>query len=376
MKTRLARFTATGYRNFGDPITIDFTDVHDYRFNQICVDDNIIMKMGIYGPNGSGKSNLGFALFNIVSHLTDNASEVLKSNPGIFLNVDKRTTEAVFHYEFKHGNDLIVFEYRKPNESSISRETFKLNDKIIYDYDYISHGFSVRNLDEIAGPNLTFEYMGDNLSVLRYIANNTVQKDDSPVRAVMDFASHMLWFRSLNNGNNYIGLENGSVLLDDWIINNGYVRDFNDFLKEICGIDVKLDVAKGIDNKPILIEKHKNGSLIFRIVLSSGTSAAELFYFWMKRFNNVSFLFLDEFDVFYHFELAGKIIKKLNDYPDMQVIFTTHNTTLMGNDILRPDCYLILKEGKLRSYIDRAGGREIREGHNLEKIYRGGGLNG
>ena len=376
MKTRLARFTATGYRNFGDPITIDFTDVHDYRFNQICVDDNIIMKMGIYGPNGSGKSNLGFALFNIVSHLTDNSSEVLKSNPGIFLNVDKRTTEAVFHYEFKHGNDLIVFEYRKPNESSISRETFKLNDKIIYDYDYIRHGFSVRNLDEIAGPNLTFEYMGDNLSVLRYIANNTVQKDDSPVRAVMDFASHMLWFRSLNNGNNYLGLENGSVLLDDWIINNGYVRDFNDFLKEICGIDAKLDVAKGIDNKPILIEKHKNGSLIFRIVLSSGTSAAELFYFWMKRFNNVSFLFLDEFDAFYHFELAAKIIRKLNDYPDMQVIFTTHNTTLMGNDILRPDCYLILKEGKLRSYIDRAGGREIRKGHNLEKIYRGGGLNG
>ena len=368
MKTRLARFTATGYRNFGDPITIDFTDVHDYRFNQICVDDNIIMKMGIYGPNGSGKSNLGFALFNIVSHLTDNSSEVLKSNPGIFLNVDKRTTEAVFHYEFKHGNDLIVFEYRKPNESSISREIFKLNDKIIYDYDYISHGFSVRNLDEIEGPNLTFEYMGDNLSVLRYIANNTVQKDDSPVRAVMDFASHMLWFRSLNNGNNYIGLENGSVLLDDWIINNGYVRDFNDFLKEICGIDVKLDVAREIDNKPILIEKHKNGSLIFRIVLSSGTSAAELFYFWMKRFNNVSFLFLDEFDAFYHFELAGKIIRKLNDYPDMQVIFTTHNTTLMGNDILRPDCYLILKEGKLRSYIDRAGGREIRENRSEGKI--------
>ena len=375
MKTRLARFTATGYRNFGDPITIDFTDVHDYRFNQICVDDNIIMKMGIYGPNGSGKSNLGFALFNIVSHLTDNSSEVLKSNPGIFLNVDKRTTEAVFHYEFKHGNDLIVFEYRKPNESSISRETFKLNDKIIYDYDYIRHGFSVRNLDEIAGPNLTFEYMGDNLSVLRYIANNTVQKEDSHIRAVMDFASHMLWFRSVN-GNSYIGLENSSVLLDDWIINNGYVRDFNDFLKDICGIDVKLDVAKGIDNKPILIEKHKNGSLIFRIVLSSGTSAAELFYFWMKRFDNVSFLFLDEFDAFYHFDLAAKIIRKLKDYPDMQVIFTTHNTTLMGNDILRPDCYLILKDGKLRSYIDRAGGREIREGHNLEKIYRGGGLNG
>ena len=46
MKTRLARFTVSGYRNFGDPITIDFTDVHDYKFSQECIDDGIIMKMG------------------------------------------------------------------------------------------------------------------------------------------------------------------------------------------------------------------------------------------------------------------------------------------------------------------------------------------
>ena len=39
----------------GNPITIDFTDVHDYKFSQECIDDGIIMKMGIYGPNGSGK---------------------------------------------------------------------------------------------------------------------------------------------------------------------------------------------------------------------------------------------------------------------------------------------------------------------------------
>ena len=47
MKTRLARFTVSGYRNFGDPITIDFTDVHDYKFSQECIDDGIIMKMGV-----------------------------------------------------------------------------------------------------------------------------------------------------------------------------------------------------------------------------------------------------------------------------------------------------------------------------------------
>lgn len=82
------------------------------------------------------------------------------------------------------------------------------------------------------------------------------------------------------------------------------------------------------------------------------------------------------FDAYYHFALARKIVEQLKKYTDMQVIFTTHNTALLGNDILRPDCYFILDKGKLRSYIDSTGGREIREGHNLEKIYRNGGLNG
>ena len=219
-----------------------------------------------------------------------------------------------------------------------------------------------------------FEYMGDNLSVLRYIANNSVQKENSPIRAIMDFATHMLWFRSVS-GNNYIGFETGVTSLEEWIIGKGYVKDFNAFLNAICGMNVNLGIAKGADGKQMLVEKHANGPLIFWQVRSSGTSAAELFFFWMKRFDEVSFLFLDEYDAFYHFELAGRIIDKLKTYKELQVIFTTHNTSLMGNSILRPDCYMLLADGKLRSYIDRAGGREIREGHNLEKIYRNGGLN-
>ena len=109
----------------------------------------------------------------------------------------------------------------------------------------------------------------------------------------------------------------------------------------------------------ILAEKHDNGILIFKQVCSSGTSAAELFYFWMKRFNRISLLFMDEFDAYYHFELAEKIISIIRIYPDMQMIFTTHNTLLMGNDIIRPDCYFFLNKVVLKSYVDRAGSREI-----------------
>lgn len=63
MDTRLARFKVNGYRSFSNPIVLDFTMVHDYKFNRECVNNGIITKMGIYGPNNSGKSNLGLALF-------------------------------------------------------------------------------------------------------------------------------------------------------------------------------------------------------------------------------------------------------------------------------------------------------------------------
>ena len=55
----------------------------------------------------------------------------------------------------------------------------------------------------------------------------------------------------------------------------------------------------------------------------------------------------------------------------MQTILTSHNTYLVDNGLLRPDCYFILKEGNLKSLADRTG-RELREGHNLEKMLRQG----
>ena len=77
---------------------------------------------------------------------------------------------------------------------------------------------------------------------------------------------------------------------------------------------------------------------------------------------------MDEFDAYYHFELAEKIISIIKTYPDMQMIFTTHNTSLMGNDILRPDCYLFLEKGLLKSYVYRAGTGKSEKGTTLRRF--------
>ena len=185
----------------------------------------------------------------------------------------------------------------------------------------------------------------------------------------------MLWFRSLQE-NGYIGLTTGGDSLNQWIADNNLVKDFQMFLRDLAGMELNLDVYQIQQPAPIklLVEKHKNKVLPFEQIASSGTRALELLFYWSKRFNEVSFLFMDEFDAFYHFDLAENVIKYIVNLDNVQTVFTTHNPKLASNEILRPDCYYTLQNGKLTSFADSTE-RELREGHNLEKMLRNGEFN-
>ena len=59
-------------------------------------------------------------------------------------------------------------------------------------------------------------------------------------------------------------------------------------------------------------------------------------------------------------------------YKDSLVIFTTHNTNLMSNKIMRPDTLFILSTSGKLTPLCKATDRELREGHNLGKLYMNG----
>ena len=44
---------------------------------------------------------------------------------------------------------------------------------------------------------------------------------------------------------------------------------------------------------------------------------------------------------------------------------------LLSNDLLRPDCFFILRDNQIKAICDMTD-KELRFGHNLEKLYRGG----
>lgn len=85
----------------------------------------------------------------------------------------------------------------------------------------------------------------------------------------------------------------------------------------------------------------------------------------------VSFVFIDEFDAFYHSDVSKNIVQLLRDSDKLQAVLTTHNTDIMTNDLLRPDCYYLLNNDIVKS-LPNSTEKELRFAHNLQKLYKGG----
>ena len=363
----LKLFEVKGFKNFKERITIDFSDVRDYKFNQECISNNLLGKMIVYGKNSIGKSNLGLAIFDIVSHLTSN-----NVTPGLYdnyLNSSDDIDHAEFHYVFTFNNDEVDYLYLKNDKQSLIFEKVKINGKLLYEYNYDTAEGSFAGLKEFAPTlNLSFKNVD---CVLRYIINNTSADDTHPLRRMIKYVSNMLWFRSLDE-NRYIGYKTNSKDYMDFMSNKDTLAEFESFLHRA-----------GIEDNLIMIEEPDGGKKLyfdtdtpmpFFKVASSGTRALYTFFYWYKTAPDVSFMFIDEFDAYYHFELAEEIVDLLEKMNNTQIILTSHNTNLLTNKIMRPDCYFILTKDKLTSFAN-ATDRELREGHNLEKLYMSGEFN-
>lgn len=367
----LVKFSVKNFKNFKDEITLDFRVKRDYQFNKNCIKNDLLNKLVIFGHNSEGKSNFGYALFDIVGTLTDKRTDMEQEDN--YLNADSDSKVAEFYYEFKFDGNYIVYKYKKSEFKKLVYEELYINGKKIYDYDFENKKITSYDSWEIIGAEtLNFEYYESNMAVLKYIANNTLQAENSIIKQLMQFVTKMLWFRSLKD-NRFIGFQNEATNVTEWIVKNNLISEFQSFLVNFTNINFKLSSVTLGDNK-LLLEDHKNMPLLWERVASSGTSALLIYFYWYKHFKEIKFLYIDEFDAFYHIELSRKIIESLINFDNMQTILTSHNTYLMSNEVLRPDCYFNLKGGKLTSFADSTE-REIREGHNLEKMFRQGEFN-
>lgn len=362
----LKRFEVRGFKNYKNSFVMDFSDVHDYKFNPECVNNGLLSKIIIYGKNSVGKSNLGLAIFDIVSHLTD--KNVTAGIYEYYLNSDGYKS-AEFSYVFQFESDVVEYSYSKDKTRSLLFEKIMINDKLIFQYDYTDKTGEFSGLKEL-NPTLNLDF--ENLdSVLRYVINNTSLAENHPLKKLIKYVSSMLWFRSLDE-NRYIGYKTSTKDYLDFLLDKSVLDEFQGFLNR-SGVEEKLVIREDTDGiKRLYFDRAI--PLPFMKTASSGTRALYTFFYWYKTASDVSLMFIDEFDAYYHYELSESIVEMLEKMPNTQVILTSHNTNLLSNKIMRPDCYFIISSAGITSLVN-ATNRELREGHNLEKLYMSGEFN-
>lgn len=361
----LLKFEVSSFKGFNKMLSLDFSNHRDYEFNPKLIKNDIIKNMIIYGKNGAGKSNLGLALFDIVFHLTDNDRNMEKSYLN-YLNLDSKKKQARFYYKFKFDNDIVEYSYTKSSLNNILTEKLICNDEEIIISDHINCQHTQVNIDE--AKLLNWDEDNSRISSIKYIYKNTKLSKENIIVKLVEFVDKMLFFRNVES-NSFIGYKKTSDALDNVILDNNLLSDFESFLNQ-NGINYSLEVVENIPENRIGV-RFENGVALFKDIISTGTKALWLFYCWKIYFKDVKFLFIDEFDANYHYEVAATIVKLLNEQFNCQVILTTHNTSLMNSELTRPDCVFELENGKIDSLSDSTS-KELRFAHNIEKLYRSG----
>ncbi len=358
----LERFEVKNFKSFKDKLVFELGSCNGYVYNSDVVENGIAKKSLIYGRNGSGKSNLGLALFDIVKNVTDFEfpNEHYAQNYA-YVGTANQATE--FAYYFNFDGKKISYKYKKQGFQSYMYEEIIINGEVVV----LRQKDKIEILNFDGAQFLKREIANDNLSVVAYLKNNANldkrKTKDKIFFLLIDFVERMLFFRSLDI-RDYIGFSNGSDNIIEYLVRNRRVKALERFFDK-AGIQYSLEIV----GNDIFCKFGKEKAPLGRI-MSSGTKTLLLFFYWLQVLQNkpASLLFIDEFDAFYHFELAKAVVEELKKV-DGQTFLTTHNTSLLSNELLRPDCYFIINDQKINS-LPNLTDREIRSVHNLEKMYK------
>ena len=369
--TILKSFRVKNFKQFKE-LFLDFSNVRDYSYSEDCLseDRKFIKSLLIYGPNASGKSNLGYAIFDIIHHLTDFATD---SRAYVYyLSADGTKVYADFEYVFNINGQEVEYSYSKTDVKSLIKEKLIVNKKCVFEWNSINNITYFEGIRNFGFESLNTQIKIGSISFLRYMVNNSPRLENNIIFDLMSFINGMLWFRRTDIGNSFIGMLPVTERLDKYIIEHNLLKEYESFLNQ-NEVNEKLVVTRNPDGSEEIYFRHKRLLPIFSTA-SSGTLSLTVFFYWMQHMNKSTFVFIDEFDAFYHFPVADNILKSLRNL-SIQSIVTTHNTNLLKTKYVRPDCCFLLDESaQLKSLADRTQ-REIRQGNNLEKLYISGEFN-
>ena len=372
----LKKFTVKNYKNFEKEVCLDFEKTAGYQFSTDCITDGLISKMLIYGKNATGKTNLGSAVMDIRAMLSD---AIPGAETEAFLNADSEEDVATFSYIFDFDGQEMVYRYAKFSDYRLKWEKLEINATLIFECNFSERKLVFPHLEAVEEETANVErYVrvleageGEQsvLPFLRWLISNMALPGDSLLVKLLNYVRSMTM---VTTGNALMRVRFASSTFFKRLEQENKLEELEDFFNAM-GINCRLVLKKLPDGQIELYFSHKK-LVPFLKNASSGTLALlDIYRKIVVAIEKASFVYLDEFDAFYHYEMAENLVRFFKrKFPGSQIIMTSHNTNLMNNRLMRPDCLLILSgEGTLTALCD-ATERELREGHNLEKMYVSG----
>ncbi len=213
------------------------------------VRNGAVDKCLVYGINGCGKSNLGLAIFDLVLHLTDKETTLMKYVP--YRNLDNKEKAASFSYTFQFEGHDLEYWYQKESAENLLNEQVTIDGKVVLVYDYLK-GIGAVELEGTEKLNLVS--MDRRMSFVKYVSRNSILTDtveNHVFQQFIDFVDHMLLFYSLSE-RYYQGFKVGRESIGKGIIERGKVKDFEKFLQD-SGVDLNLTVREFDDEKQLMV---------------------------------------------------------------------------------------------------------------------------
>jgi AAA15 family ATPase/GTPase len=379
----LVQFMVKNVLSFREETVLDMTAINAYKeheSNLINMDlkERFLRVAAIYGANASGKSNLYTAMLYFQKIILQSLNNVAEDSvnaiekyyqPFLFeeqkSNSEFQIIEIVGGYEYKYGfeynEECVVTEwlYRKNLKNNRTVTVFERA------YDKVEFGASVRKHCDLYQDQIPTETLV--LSFLKKLKLKTTIFSDV-YDAIMD-----IFVVPIDFCEDFRLLE---ALLPS-VIN----RKKEDLVRFLSAIDTGIkDIGYNDSEKDIYfytIHKGKDGknyplNLLFE---SEGTiKSIMLFIYVQNALQNNKALFVDELNIKLHPLLLKFIIDLFyNEKSKAQLIYTTHDTTLMDKRFFRRDqIWFVQKDEYGYSELSALSDFKVRSDASFEKDYLAG----
>ena len=370
----LIEFSIENYRSIKEKVTLSLVSTSDKSLDNnlirttVLKNENLLRSAALYGPNASGKTNvllgINFLYKMVLLSSKNQKGEKIDVTPfkldenyvskpsrfevifiknnvkyvyGAAITPEKVVEEYLYYYP--KGRKAIIFT-RDVNRDPIyvfntdQNEQKFISTKILDNVLYLS-GATQLNYDKTS---VAFDWFNDTLQVIGPTDNPGLQRFTVKMLNKNEkMKAHIM--KALSEAD--LGIEDISALIRDVSIDD-LPSDLTDKLKLLGTNDTLHEVSIKSIHKGIDVNKNEQKVQFEFEDESEGTRRMfSLIGPWIDALINGHVLIIDELETKLHNKLSAFLMKLFNDPTqnknNAQLIFTTHNTNLLDQDLLRRD---------------------------------------